>query len=73
MVAISIAVAHPHGVVVRVDLCGAQRVLRVGKRPRLIGGGGELGAAVVQDVVVAEGEHARLGGAPRLETTRPAI
>ena len=47
MVAISIAVAHLHRVVVGVDLGGAQRVLRVGIRPRLIGGGGELGAAVV--------------------------
>ena len=50
---ISIAVTHLQRVVVGVDLCGAERELRGG-----ISVGRELGAAVVKDVVVAEGEHA---------------
>ena len=70
---IVIAMAHLQRVVVGVDLGGAQRPL--GSAPGVVGvrGGLELGAAVVQDVAVAEGEHAPLRRGERGETTSPAI
>ena len=57
---IVVAVAHLQRIVVRVDLGGAQRPL--GSAPGIVGvrAGFELGAAVVQDVAVAEREHAPL-------------